>query len=74
MPLRMLRGGLWIKFDTQDWTRCKWAHGNGSDGYITNPHDGGMFHIDFNGIIEIENYLYGHGNEKGLLRLLWKRG
>lgn len=74
MFYRMLRGGLWLKFYTGEWVRCTWARDN--EWYIMNPHDGGMFHIAFNGIIEVENYLYGHKkeNEKGsLLRLLWKR-
>ena len=56
---RMLRGGLWLQFHTGEWSRCAWSKEH--EGYIMNPHDGGMFHVKFNGIIDIEDYFYGHG-------------
>ena len=72
---RILTGGLWLKFNTNEWVRCSWAKDQLIQGYIMHPRDDGMFHITFNGIIKKEDYSYGHNNEKKnrLLRLLWKR-
>ena len=54
---RVIRGGMWIKFTNDEWSRCKWIK-RVVDGYIKNPH-GGEFHKSFKEIVRIEEYWHG---------------
>jgi len=55
---RVMRGGLWLKFTNNEWSRCKWIE-RLIPGYIANPY-GGEFHRSFKEIVKVEEYWHGH--------------
>jgi hypothetical protein len=60
---RWYKGGVWVNLEFRGWIQCTW-NTTSEKGYLLSKgwgylnNNNAMFHKNFNGIIEIEDYSY----------------